>query len=517
MIKSKKIIFFLSIIVMAASAILAWILYFLFRQNFIEPSRYIRAEEILWQYTTLASSSICLLIFLKVSLNNSLNRILGINSIAKLILAFVFSILSLHIIAKFINIFIEFDCPKYWPISVFSPASRGLFEWGVVLGISLVFLAFSKHFSNKNFKLNLSSLIIAAIILILGANAIQGLEGFTKPISGKSTGEFQYYHDAINVKDTKHFICNFNEIQPNLKAHSKVHPPGAVLIIYWFNKIFKENIFLVSISIALIAGVLSALFFYKFLRFSFDYKTSKYAVFLLTIIPGVQIYYCTTIDALVAACLLGVLYFLFYPNKVIGAFGAAVFCFLASFLTFGFIFILPVIFLFELLNNKSILKFSIISFCLIVFYGIFYILFDFNYLQSFINASIIENPNGFRLFVNPVNYILTRLEGITEIILFIGPCLLLLIVKCCSFLKKNYFKVWNLFYIALLTLLMMFTTGAFRTGETARICLFIYPYLILPIIALMLEKKCSVKEQVTLLSVVFVQSLFMQINGSYFW
>jgi hypothetical protein len=63
----------------------------------------------------------------------------------------------------------------------------------------------------------------------------------------------------------------------------------------------------------------------------------------------------------------------------------------------------------------------------------------------------------------------------------------------------------------------MFLTGAFRTGETARICLFIYPYLIFPVAAYLHQCPASHGAQKRLLLVVFAQSVAMQTLGGYAW
>jgi hypothetical protein len=57
----------------------------------------------------------------------------------------------------------------------------------------------------------------------------------------------------------------------------------------------------------------------------------------------------------------------------------------------------------------------------------------------------------------------------------------------------------------------MLLTGAFRTGETARIALFIYPLLLMPL----LEKDSIISKK--LLLFVGIQTIFMQTIANYFW
>ena len=60
-------------------------------------------------------------------------------------------------------------------------------------------------------------------------------------------------------------------------------------------------------------------------------------------------------------------------------------------------------------------------------------------------------------------------------------------------------------------LMLMFITGAYKTGETARACLFIYPYLFLTI------RNIHTKYITSLIALSGIQTFLMQISGSYFW
>jgi hypothetical protein len=60
-------------------------------------------------------------------------------------------------------------------------------------------------------------------------------------------------------------------------------------------------------------------------------------------------------------------------------------------------------------------------------------------------------------------------------------------------------------------LFLLFVSGAFKTGETARSCLFIYPYLFMGLINL---KKENIQELIYLAG---MQTAIMQLFGGYFW
>ena len=69
--------------------------------------------------------------------------------------------------------------------------------------------------------------------------------------------------------------------------------------------------------------------------------------------------------------------------------------------------------------------------------------------------------------------------------------------------------------LGVITLLVMFAAGVFRTGETARSGLFIYPYLLLPVAAYLESIDIKVREKFQLVALVFTQTILMQLFGFY--
>jgi len=141
----------------------------------------------------------------------------------------------------------------------------------------------------------------------------------------------------------------------------------------------------------------------------------------------------------------------------------------------------------------------------------------FNYLASFLIASRLENSRGFYLLASPASYLFTRLEGVCEIVLFLGPFLGWLLWKGIRSLRQSSRNLFALAWLGALTLAAMFLAGAFHTGETARACLFIYPYLLFPVAAYLQQGRLSPQDAKILPVLVFFQSLGMQMFGFYFW
>jgi hypothetical protein len=139
-------------------------------------------------------------------------------------------------------------------------------------------------------------------------------------------------------------------------------------------------------------------------------------------------------------------------------------------LTFGGLFFVAVAAVWSL-RSKEVRRALLIS---LAGGAVLYVLFRFglgyDHIRAFINASRIENPGGFRLLTMPGHYFLTRIENVGNLLFFMS------IPVLAVFLRQ---KQERLTLTAMVVLGLMFLTGAFRTGETSRACLYIYPYLFL--------------------------------------
>jgi hypothetical protein len=65
--------------------------------------------------------------------------------------------------------------------------------------------------------------------------------------------------------------------------------------------------------------------------------------------------------------------------------------------------------------------------------------------------------------------------------------------------------------VGIFALLLMFLAGSFRTGETARICLFIYPYIFV------MFRNVDDSVLANLVLVTGAQTILMQLFGYYLW
>ncbi|MFL6595349.1 MAG: hypothetical protein ACJ8HQ_07880, partial [Chthoniobacterales bacterium] len=306
------------------------------------------------------------------------------------------------------------------------------------------------------------------------------------------------------------FFRNYNGVQPTLHMHARTHPPGPVLLIYALNKALKEPA-LISLLIAAVAVTSAAWFFYKLLVTEFQPHLARFMTSLFLLLPSVQIYYLATVDALVAALLLGVFY-CFKRATALHLFAAAALLVTSFMLTFLAVWIVPVLFGYELIKRRNIIRATAVVLAVIAVYVAIYFASGFNLLASFRTASAIENEHGFMLLHNPLDYFVSRLQSIGEVMLFFGPYLCLLFVRSVRG-SQRHIATW----LALGSFALLLAAGTFRVGETARICNFLYPFLLLPIARYLNQRNATEAEKAQLAWLVFGQTILMQAAGSYFW
>jgi hypothetical protein len=410
-----------------------------------------------------------------------------------------------------------FDCPTYWPLSVFyprTPAPVDILAAALVAGLFALALW---HLSKCDYRLWV--VLLWGVVSVLGSNLVQGGDrAFAVSIAGDPlywtlNGDgIEYYHDALDITDPSHFLADYERLQPDLRVHSKSHPPGAILALYGLSRVTPDPA-LIGMMIACISVALSAVWLYGILRAeSGDHRLAGYSVFLFLVIPAVQIYFAACLDALICAALLGCLYFFAYSDWRLRGLGAAACLFAALFMSFGAAFIVPVLVGVEWCRNRSVRRSALVVGLVAALFAALYAFTGFNYAHSFQIASALENPDGFRLWAEPLSYSFTRVEDVLEILLFFGPFMTLLLLRGLR-LGGNL----RLFSLGIGALLAMFLTGAFRTGETARACLFFYPYLLLPVVLYLGKINPSESQQRVLLALVFGQGIIMQLFGGYFW
>ena len=409
----------------------------------------------------------------------------------------------------------------------------------LTIGIS-IFIAFglvvTYIYRQKGIRSSIYVIVLVGVLLIIATNLIHGWEiGIAQTIGGAT----EIFGDMIRVDSIIDFISNYEALQPILTTHAKTQPPGAVLFVYLLYLVLGSPD-LIAIGLCVVAAVGSAFFIRGIVRQLFDEDYARYATLLYLILPAVQVYYLANIYAIVATLVLGVLYFYLYTDRRVAAVGTFLSLFLLTFITFLSVFMVFFLFIYEILKANSEVEVSsfvnrlkaalmsikypfILSLSVGAVYGLLLVTLGFNYINAFLYASALENPNGFMLLVNPIEYFTTRIQDILDIVIFFGPVLSVLAYRGFVMLREeaaqdvDSSKKYNIVLAALIVLGLLFLTGAPKKGETARICMFILPFLLIPVITYIQRTNMSRRDKIILLALVFGQAVLMQLLGIWVW
>lgn len=359
-------------------------------------------------------------------------------------------------------------------------------------------------------------LLASGLLLIVGTNLLQGYQGLFEPLVATDS----YWADSLKVSNLASFLQFYETLQPTLALHSRSHPPGPIVLLYVMRLVWDQPLFVSLLLAALGVGVVFLI--NDFLRQKKVTPENAYfisALFLL--LPAVQIYFVSSIDAIMPLLFFGV-FWAWQKAENIRWWLVSLGLFLLT-LSFNFasIFLIPILIVNDWARHKNVtLSFKL--FIATITVGVLTsIVFHFNYWKSFLIGVQMEAQGKFFLFRDPLSYSVTRLENVLEIALFFSPWLCYLL-----FLSIKKFKPWKRInwrndfsgvFAAIISLAGFFFAGGYYTGETARNANYIYPFLLVMIGLHVHKKPLEKHEQVAILTLVFGQSMLMQMFGWYGW
>jgi hypothetical protein len=413
------------------------------------------------------------------------------------------------------------DCPYYWPLSVFLPRLPDplAYLWAVLLAAA-AWMAWRRLPSRGTPLVLVAGL---ATLLVLGTTLLHGWDaGFALPIAGArergvwvaiSERAQGYYQEARDIVDVGNFLATYTAHQPGLSLHSRTHPPGAILLFYPLHRLgFGPHAIGVLIAALSVMGTMLATGWLSVRLVS--PSAAGTATIILGLMAPVHIYFAASIDGVVAT----------FVTLAVAAFaagtgGALAVCVAASLtsllLSFGSLFVVPVFALFEWWQDKRVTRTAFVVGGVAAGLAVLWAITGFDWIESFGLAGRDQNPWGFFLIEDPLNYAITRLEGICEVIVFLGPPLLYVLAWMIRSPEEENRTSRRLMTAALTSFGLMLVSGAYRTGETARACVFLYPLLVsgmAPTLA-----RLSGRETGWLAGLVFAQTLLMQLFGFWVW
>ena len=244
-----------------------------------------------------------------------------------------------------------------------------------------------------------------------------------------------------------------------------------------------EPLFL-SLVLAALGWLVTSRYLWLFLRREFgDRLDPSRATVVFLGIPSVLIYRMTSLDGLIAGLMLGATYHFLDPRGLRGVVPAWACALTASFITFGALWIIPVLAATELLSDRSLRRTALLVVMTLVFFGLLHAGSGFHYVEAYLAASRLENPDGYWLLADPASWATSRIGALLEIALLFSPVLCMAVVPGARLLLSLRPRVGRLCLAALGALPAYLATGVLPTGEGARCCLFVVPLLFLAVAA----------------------------------
>lgn len=414
-----------------------------------------------------------------------------------------------------------YDTPDWFPISELY--LTGFHKSGIIYLIAFWILLLVVLANLK--KINEWLVILTGWALIVLGNLMQGgfVKGFLEPFYAAGN---QIYSDAINVQNWVTWLAGFNANQLTFLGHTETHPPFAVLLHNIFLSPSNNQLATMAIGMSVLSMCTIPLLMVIFRLFQMDVVKRKTILLLFSVIPAVNIYSIICLDSVILTTatifLLGMIVLLRKPEKKLLGIALMVIGFITtSMLNYGVLFLLGaggLAGIYEIIKSKKFTIFVGLLVCVLSFVGLYLILkygFNYDYIQSFLIASRQENIFSISFLYDIRNYGLTRFEDVSEIALFLSFPILALLTKDVLNFKKNkdFYKKDHLAvaFSGILTLLFVFLIGTYKTGETTRSCLFIYPFLFL----LLLNKDQD--DFLWMVILAAIQTSVMQIFFGFYW
>ncbi len=365
---------------------------------------------------------------------------------------------------------------------------------------------------------------VVGLVLVCLGNLGQGGwdEGFLSPFYLEP---FQYYHDALRVGDWRSWLADFNHRQPGLKMHGRTHPPFAVLLHVALMRAPGGGLPLLAAGLVVLSCLSISLVWRTLRVLGVPAHERGLLALLFSVLPAVNVYAAASLDGVVMTCATIWLFGLVRLRSGYGARGVSLALMaaglvLTNLLTYGGVFLVAAGGLAGLYDRwkgrgRGVLDATVVAVAVFAAVALLlFLVFGYDHVAGFRMASYLENPRGFRGFEEPVVYAMTRLEGVAEIGLFFSIACTATLLRGRGLREDAPDRVDHALPVMMAgtaTLLLMLAAGAWRTGETARACMFIYPYLLLAFSGLG-------RQRVTDLCILAgAQTAAMQLLGDYYW
>lgn len=421
--------------------------------------------------------------------------------------SFIVAIVVLRLLVSYVRDTHPFIMHQFWPLSVFTVSKPFLLDVPILGALLLVYLVFERLL--KHAKLGVAH-VLTLLLMMVGTNLLQGyVSGIIQPIHGQGVRDYTYWSDMVIAKHMGlgQFVKQYIVLQPTLSYHGRVHPPGPTVVLYVTHMLLQYPI-LMSLGYAL-CSMATVLVIYAFLKQHVSVATSIFIAMLYGILPAFQIYGLASIDAIIASTSLLAIVSWYGSHRHrlwITTFATTI----TALLNFSAAWLILALLLISWRMQK---KDTVSLLALLAgVYILIYLVSGYDYMKSFVVASQYEGTTaGWYGLADPASYLVTRVQGIIEPLVFLGPALSGLIVQS----LRTSSPLTYIGKAGLVAFCAFLLAGAYYTGETARAALYVIPLLLIAVAPVV--EKLSTKKRLLLARLVFGQAVLMQLFGYYSW
>jgi hypothetical protein len=429
----------------------------------------------------------------------------------------------------------EFIMNQYWPVSIIYPKLPSIQDGLTIIAIGLLAYALWKSFiSNKSIVIQIG--IIWSIAL--ATNLLQGIdEGFSSPISPNRAYGFGYWEDAAGINNPLTFVNQYTNIQSNLGYHGRVHPPLSTIIMYAIRQ-FSTNRIVASLLLSILAMPTIWLTF-DLLQRHIPQPDAKFLAICMGILPAFQIFSVASMDAVICTIFLATLWAFDHQKQNINTHLSAVFLAISALMTFGVLWLFPIMLVMSLAKNKW-RQFFYVVVEWIGFLIVIKVLTNYSFITGFHIAKQYEFSSLFTWsYAGMLSFTSSRIMDIMEPIIFMGPYIFWLLIQaitqyfthCKTILKKHprqyvnelskldhkysLVHIGTISVAAICSFLGFIAFGAYYTGETSRAALYIIPPILLILGPFISSRQTSLSDKKTLFVAAIVQTVLMQLFFSH--
>ena len=401
---------------------------------------------------------------------------------------------------------------------LFSPKALGI-SWlvgGVVVGV-LFFRVRERLNAMSAFRF-LFSLYVFFVLLSVGVAGIR--EGFSSVYEPFTRTHWEYTGNLPFVQNASHFLRNFGEISQGLSIHTRIHPPGYTLILYFFQTYLRAGVGGMAVLVVMLGG-LTLIPLYYFLKHFLSEAEVRRGLEIFVLFPSVVMMSATSMETtflFFSWLSIALVYAGWTRNWRLAFLGGAA-AGAALFLNFLFLLLLPLfLVLLVVAHRKDRVPWrpllartaaGLLSFLLL--FTVLYLGTGYSIVRNFFAASAAQDEASQSNFESLSVYATYLLMNLISFSVYLGiPSLLLIAGQTREFLRRRaVMESLGIIMVALFSLI-----GVFQ-GEIERIWLFLTPLFILPLVH-------AVKDYRTphfnaFLSLLFFQIVIMQVLFYTYW